>query len=376
MSFSFQRFWAIVVKEFIQMRRDRLTFGMMVGIPMLQLILFGYAINSNPKHLPTAIYAADNSPFSRTLIWGLRNSSYFDITREAHSAAEIHEWLAEGTVQFAVTVPVDFSRKLLRGEKPDLLLEADATDPSAVGFAMAAVNQLATTVINRDLIGPLTKLQAGAPPFNIVAHQHYNPESISQYNIVPGLMGVMLTMTMIIITGLAITRERERGTMENLLSTPAHPGEVIVGKIVPYIMVGYVQVLLILLASKFLFNVPFIGSVPLLIALTFLFIVANLAVGITFSTIAKNQLQAVQMAFFFFLPSLLLSGYMFPFRGMPGWAQDIGECLPLTHFLRVVRGILLKGNGLAECVPDLWPIALFVVVMLVVGIKRYRQTLD
>jgi ABC-2 type transport system permease protein len=376
MSFNLQRFWAIVVKEFIQMRRDRLTFGMMVGIPMIQLILFGYAINSNPKHLPTAVYAADNSPFSRTLVWGLRNSSYFDITREARSAAEIHELLAEGQVQFAVTVPVDFSRKLLRGEKPDLLLEADATDPSAVGFAMAAVNQLATTVINRDLIGPLTTLRASAPPFNLITHQHYNPESISQYNIVPGLMGVMLTMTMIIITGLAITRERERGTMENLLSTPAHPGEVIVGKIVPYIMVGYVQVTLVLLAAKFLFGVPFIGSVPLLVALTFLFIVANLAVGITFSTIAKNQLQAVQMAFFFFLPSLLLSGYMFPFRGMPGWAQDIGECLPLTHFLRVVRGILLKGNGLAECAPDLWPIALFVAVMLFIGIKRYRQTLD
>jgi ABC-2 type transport system permease protein len=375
-AFSFPRFWAIVVKEFIQMRRDRVTFGMMVGIPMIQLILFGYAINSNPKHLPTAVYAADNSPFSRTIIWGLHNSSYFDLTREAHGAAEIHKMLAEGQVQFAVTVPVDFSRKLLRGEKPDLLLEADATDPSAVGFAMAAVNQLATTVINRDLIGPLAKLQADAPPFNIVAHQHYNPESISQYNIVPGLMGVMLTMTMIIITGLAITRERERGTMENLLSTPVHPGEVIVGKIVPYIMVGYVQVALVLLAAKFLFDVPFIGSVPLLVVLTFLFIVANLAVGITFSTIAKNQLQAVQMAFFFFLPSLLLSGYMFPFRGMPGWAQDLGECLPLTHFLRVVRGILLKGNGLAECAPDLWPIALFVTVMLTIGIKRYRQTLD
>jgi ABC-2 type transport system permease protein len=375
-SFNLQRFWAIVVKEFIQMRRDRLTFGMMVGIPIIQLILFGYAINSNPKHLPTAVYAADNSTFSRTIIWGLRNSSYFDITREASSAAEIHEWLAKGAVQFAVTVPVDFSRKLLRGEKPDLLLEADATDPSAVGFAMAAVNQLAASVITRELIGPLKKLRAGAAPFNIVTHQHYNPESISQYNIVPGLMGVMLTMTMIIITGLAITRERERGTMENLLSTPAHPGEVIVGKIIPYIMVGYVQVTLILVASKFLFNVPFVGSVPLLVALVFPFIVANLAVGITFSTIAKNQLQAVQMAFFFFLPSLLLSGYMFPFRGMPVWAQYLGECLPLTHFLRVVRGILLKGNGLAECAPDLWPIALFLAVMLFIGVKRYRQTLD
>jgi len=231
-------------------------------------------------------------------------------------------------------------------------------------------------VINRDLTGPLARLQAGAPPFNLVTHQHYNPESISQYNIVPGLMGVMLTMTMIIITGLAITRERERGTMENLLSTPAHPGEVIVGKIVPYIMVGYVQVFLVLVAARYLFGVPMLGSVSLLLLLVLLFITANLAVGILFSTVARNQLQAVQMAFFFFLPSLLLSGYMFPFRGMPGWAQDLGECLPLTHFLRVVRGILLKGNGLTECLPDLWPIALFLAVVLAVAVRRYRQTLD
>jgi ABC-2 type transport system permease protein len=375
-SFNFHRFWAVVVKEFIQMRRDRLTFGMLVGIPMIQLILFGFAINSNPKHLPTAVFAADNSPFSRTLIWALRNSSYFDLTREAHSAAEIEMMLAEGTVQFAVTVPVDFSRKLLRGEKPDLLLEADATDPSAVGFATAAINELTFSVMDRDLTGPLAKLRGTAAPFNLVTHQLYNPESISQYNIVPGLMGVMLTMTMVMITGLAITRERERGTMENLLSTPVHPGEVLLGKITPYITVGYIQITLILVAAKLVFSVPMVGSVPLLLVLSLMFIVANLAVGITFSTIAKNQLQAVQMAFFFFLPSLLLSGYMFPFRGMPGWAQNIGECLPLTHFLRVVRGILLKGNGFVECAPDLWPIALFLTVMLVVGIKRYRQTLD
>ena len=376
MSFNFHRFWAVVVKEFIQMRRDRLTFGMMVGIPIIQLILFGFAINSNPKHLPTAVYAADNSPFARTVIWALHNSSYFDLTREAHSAAEIKTMLAEGEVQFAVTVPVDFSRKLLRGEKPDLLLEADATDPSAVGFATAAINQLTFSVLDRDLIGPLAKLRGSSPPFNLVTHQLYNPESISQYNIVPGLMGVMLTMTMVMITGLAITRERERGTMENLLSTPVHPGEVLLGKIVPYITIGYVQITLILVAAKLVFSVPMVGSVPLLLALALMFILANLAVGITFSTIAKNQLQAVQMAFFFFLPSLLLSGYMFPFRGMPDWAQNIGECLPLTHFLRVVRGILLKGNGMAECAPDLWPIALFLLVMLTIGIKRYRQTLD
>ncbi len=374
--FNWRRFWAIVGKEFIQMRRDRVTFAMMIGIPMLQLILFGYAINSDPKHLPTAVYSADNSVFSRTIVWGLRNSSYFDITHEARSEAEIQKMLAQGTVQFAVHIPVDFSRQLLRGERPDLLLEADATDPSAVGYAIGAINLLATTVLDRDLTGPLKDLSGSPAPFNLVVHQHYNPENITQYNIVPGLMGVMLTMTMIIITALAITRERERGTMENLLSTPARPGEVMIGKIIPYITVGYIQVFLILLAAKFLFDVPIVGSVPLLVALTFFFIAANLAVGITFSTIAKNQLQAVQMAFFFFLPSLLLSGYMVPFRGMPGWAQDIGEVLPLTHYLRVVRGILLKGNGMAEIAPDLWPIALFLVVMLAIGIKRYRQTLD
>jgi ABC-2 type transport system permease protein len=374
--FNWRRFCAMVKKEFIQMRRDRMTFAMMIGIPMIQLVLFGYAINSDPKHLPTAVYSADNSTFSRTIVWAMRNSSYFDITHEAADEAEIQRLLARGQVQFAVEIPVDFSRKLLRGEKPDLLLEADATDPMAIGYAVSAMNSLAATVLNRDLTGPLAKLRASAAPFNLVAHQHYNPEAITQYNIVPGLMGVVLTMTMVIITTLAITRERESGTMENLLSTPVHPGEVIMGKIVPYIFVGYVQVFLILLAAKFLFNVPIVGSVLLLVALAFLFIVAHLSVGITFSTIAANQRQAMQMGMFFFLPNILLSGYMFPFRGMPGWAQDIGECLPLTHFLRIVRGILLKGNGFAEVAPEVWPIVLFLVVMLVIGIKRYRQTLD
>jgi ABC-2 type transport system permease protein len=375
-AFNWQRFCAIVAKEFIQMRRDRLTFAMMLGIPMIQLVLFGYAINSDPKHLPTAVYSADNSTFSRTIVWAMRNSSYFDITREPQSEAEIQKLLAEGTVQFVVEIPVDFSRKLLRGEQSDLLLEADATDPMAIGYAVGAMNSLTPVVLNRDLTGPLAKLRGSSTPFNLVVHQHYNPENITQYNIVPGLMGVILTMTMVIITALAITRERESGTMENLLSTPLRPVEVIIGKIVPYIMVGYIQIFLILVAAKFLFDVPMVGSVPLLLAVAFLFIVAHLAVGITFSTIARNQRQAMQMGMFFFLPNILLSGYMFPFRGMPGWAQDIGECLPLTHFLRIVRGILLKGNGIAEIAPDLWPIALFLVVMLTIGIRRYRQTLD
>ena len=374
--FNWRRFAAVVAKEFIQMRRDRLTFAMMIGIPLIQLILFGYAINSDPKHLPTAVYSADNSTFSRTIVWAMRNSSYFDVTREPQGEAEIQELLAQGKVQFAITIPVDFSRKLLRGEKPDLLLEADATDPMAIGYAQSAMQTLVGTVLNRYLTGPLAKLRASPPAFNLVSHAHYNPEAITQYNIVPGLMGVVLTMTMVIITTLAITRERESGTMENLLATPVRPAEVILGKIVPYIFVGYVQVFLILGCAKFLFDVPIVGSVPLLLALAFLFILAHLAVGITFSTIARNQRQAMQMGMFFFLPNILLSGYMFPFRGMPGWAQDIGEILPLTHFLRIVRGILLKGNGLPEVAPELWPILLFIIVMLGIGIKRYRQTLD
>jgi ABC-2 type transport system permease protein len=371
-----RRFRAILGKEFIQMRRDRMTFGMMVGIPLLQLVLFGFAINSDPKRLPTAVFAADNSVFSRTLIWALRNSDYFRVVRLAESEREIRALLAAGEVQFVLHFPEDFSRRLLRGERPRLLLEADATDPAATGNALAAINTIMASALDRDLKGPLARLRGGAGPVEMRIHRHYNPDIVTQYNIVPGLMGVVLTMTLVIITSLAITRERERGTMENLLSTPARPAEVMIGKIVPYIMVGYVQVVLILVAARYLFDVPIVGSVPLLLGIMLLFITANLAVGITFSTVAKNQLQAVQMAFFFFLPSILLSGFMFPFRGMPDWAQVIGEILPLTHFLRIVRGILLKGNGLPQIAPELWPIALFTLAALAIGIKRYRQTLD
>jgi ABC-2 type transport system permease protein len=374
--FAFHRLWAIVLKEFIQMKRDRVTFGMMIGIPLLQLMLFGFAINTDPKHLPAAIRAADQGPFARTLVAALRRSEYFSLVREAASEDETRELLQLGTVQFVINIPEDFSRRLLRGERPTVLIEADATDPAAVGPAVAATRALADTVFDRDLPGPLARLRARPGPVNFIIHAHYNPENITQYNIVPGLMGVVLTMTMVIITALAITRERERGTMENLLATPARPFEVMVGKILPYIAVGYIQVTLILIAAHYIFHVPLIGSLALLYAVALLFIAANLAVGITFSTLAKNQLQAVQMAFFFFLPSILLSGFMFPFRGMPEWAQWIGTCLPNTHFLRIVRGILLKGNGPVEIAPELWPLLLFLVVAMAVGVKRYRQTLD
>lgn len=374
--FSLTRFWTMVIKEFIQMRRDRLTFGMMIGIPLLQLVLFGYVINSDPKHLPAAVLLADRGPYGRTLLYAIRNSGYFDFVREARTEAEAHDLLARGEVQFVVNIPEDFTRSLLRGDKPAVLVEADATDPAATGNALGALRTLMSAALVNDFKGPLAFLAETEPAIDLRVHALYNPEAITQYNIVPGLMGVVLTMTMVMITALAITRERERGTMENLLAMPAHPTEVLVGKIVPYILVGYVQMTLILIAARVLFHVPMAGSLALLLAVSLVFIIANLAMGITFSTVATNQLQAVQMAFFFFLPSMLLSGFMFPFRGMPPWAQVLGEILPLTHFLRIVRGILLKGNGFPEVIRQLWQIALFAAVALTIGIKRYRQTLD
>jgi ABC-2 type transport system permease protein len=374
--FSFSRWLGIVGKEFIQLKRDRLTFGMIVGIPVVQLILFGFAINSDPKHLPTAALIADRGEFSRSILAGLKNSSYFEYIGEAANEQESDRMLATGEAQFVVTIPADFSLRLVRGERPALLLEADATDPSATGNAIAAVNQLAQTVLAHDLTGPLAPLAGSAGAFEVRVHARYNPEAITQYNIVPGLMGVILTMTMVMMTGLAITRERERGTMENLLATPATVLEVMTGKIVPYVLIGLIQVTLVLTLAQLLFGVPIHGSLTVLYLAVLVFIAANLTLGLTFSSLARNQLQAMQMTFFFFLPSMLLSGFMFPFRGMPNWAQDIGEALPLTHFLRVVRGVLLKGNGWPEVIPETWPIALFGVVVIAIGLRTFRSTLD
>ena len=374
--FSFHRFWAIVVKEFIQMRRDRMTFGMMVGIPLLQLTLFGFAINADPKHLATAVYVQDDGPFGRRLVSAIQKSGYFDILGSLQSEAEVQSALLQGKVQFVLSIPVDFSRRLLRGEIPNVLMEADATDPAATGNAVSALRVFLEGALKNELQGSLSYLARPDAPVELRVHSHYNPEGITQYNIVPGLMGVVLTMTMVVITSLAITRERETGTMENLLSMPTQPLEVLIGKIIPYIFVGYIQVFLILIASRFLFTVPMVGSLALLMSASLLFIAANLAMGITLSTIAQNQRQAMQMAMFYFLPSMLLSGFMFPFRGMPIWAQRVGEVLPITHFLRIVRGILLKGSTLADISGELWPILLFSAIAIAIGVTRYCQTLD
>jgi len=375
-AFSFSRFMAILMKEFVQMRRDRLTFAMIIGIPILQLVLFGYAINSDPKSLPTAVVDYDKSEFSRSIIRGLENTRYFSMTESPMSEPEADRLLSRGDVQFAVIFPSDFSRRLLRGERPELLVAADATDPAATGNALAALSQLGTTVLRYDLVGTLAQRAREEPPFDLVIQRRYNAEGITQYNIVPGLLGVILQMTMVMMTAFAVTRERERGTFENLLATPALPLEVMTGKIVPYIVVGFIQSAIILGAARLLFDVPMFGSLVLLFLAMMLYIASLLAMGFTISTLARNQLQAMQMTFFFFLPSLLLSGFMFPFRGMPEWAQMLGEIFPLTHFLRIVRGILLKGNVSNEVLPHLWPIALFLVAVAALALVRYRRTLD
>jgi ABC-2 type transport system permease protein len=374
--FAFHRFAAVLMKEFVQMRRDRLTFAMMIGVPVMQLVLFGYAINMDPRALPAAVVTADSSPFSRSLVRALENTGYFKVVATPATVQEADHLLALGKVQFVLQVPEDFSRKLQRLERAMVLVEADATDPAATSNALAALQQVSLTGLDHDLTGPLAALKGAAAPFEIRVHRRYNPEGVTQYNIVPGLMGVVLTMTLVMMTSIAMTRERERGTMESLLATPVRPLEVMLGKIVPYILVGYVQVVVILTAAKFLFDVPMVGSIALLSTVLILFIATNLAIGFTFSTLAKSQMQAMQMTMFFFLPSMLLSGFMFPFRGMPEWAQALGEAFPLTHFLRIVRGIMLKGSGIADVSPHIWPLALILLLVSAAALKRYQRTLD
>jgi ABC-2 type transport system permease protein len=373
---SMQRTLAVFVKEFQQMMRDRLTFAMAVGVPVLQLLLFGYAINTDPKGLPTAVVSADPGPLSRAIVAALQNTGYMRVTHTPASEAQAEELIARGVVQFMVAIPPDFTRRLVRGERPALLVSVDATDPSASGNAVAALAALPGSALMHDAVGPMRHLAGGADMFEWRIHRRYNPEGLSRYNIVPGLVGVVLTMTMVMLTGLAMTRERERGTFENLLSTPAAPIEVMTGKIVPYILIGLIQVTLIILCALWLFHVPMQGSYLSLYFVVLIFIAANLTLGITFSSIARNQLQAMQMTFFFFLPSILLSGFMFPFRGMPEWAQWIGSALPLTHFVVLVRGIMLKGSGLAELWPQIWPILAFMLAVIAIGLRFYKRTLD
>ena len=373
---SLRRIGAILIKEFLQMRRDRITLAMIIGIPLMQLFLFGFAINFNPKALPTAVSIADPGVYARSIVAALRNSSYFEIVAETRSPSEARRLLQEGKVLFVLEVPVNFSRDLVKGTTPDLLLEVDATDPASSGYAISAFNAIAATALRDDSKGPLKNRTSGVAPFHAVTHLLYNPESNTHYSIVPGLLAVILTMTMVLMTCLALTRERERGTYENLLAMPATPLEIMIGKIAPNVLVGMVQSTIVLAMARYVFHVPFLGSLPLLALGVTIFIIANLAVGYTFSTIAQNQLQAMQMTVFFLLPSILLSGFAFPFAGMPNWAQGLGELLPTTHFLRIVRGVLLKANTMGEIAGELWPLLAFALVAGSIALLRFRRTLD
>ena len=370
---SSKRVAAVLRKEWIQLRRDPMTLRMIIALPVMQLFLFGYAINANPKNLPTGLLSATHSKYERTIVTALQNTGYYDV-RSLGSEAEAERALSAGEVLFVINIPANFDRSLDRGEKPSILIDADATDPSTIGNATAALDAI-TSALGRDL-PPFLQSRPTSPPFQFQLHARYNPEQLTALNIVPGLICIVLTISTLLITTLSITRERERGTMENLLAMPVRPIEVMVAKIVPYIAVGYVQVLLILAISAVVFQLPVRGSLALLMLALGLFIASNLALGLTFSTLATNQMQAIQMAQFMLLPSFLLSGFMFPFRGMPVWAQWAGELFPVTHALRITRGVLLKGNGVGDIAHELWPIAAFTLAVTALAIWSYRETLD
>jgi ABC-type multidrug transport system permease subunit len=371
--FSFARLLALLRKETIEIIRDPTTLRIIVAIPIIQLFLFGYAINSDPKHLPTGLLAVDGSKYLRTITAAMHNSGYFDI-RMLRSEAEANAGIARGALLFVIEAPPDFDRRVDRGEVPSILIDADATDPAAIGNAVASLSS-AVAALNRDL-PPSLRTPAPSPPFQFVVHARYNPEQLTALNIVPGLICIVLTFSTLFATTLAITRERERGTMENLLAMPVKPIEIMIAKIAPYVVIGYIQIALILVCSTLFFALPIRGSLPLLLAALGVFISSNLALGVTFSTLATNQMQALQMAQLVLLPSFLLSGFIFPFLGMPLWAQWFGDVFPTTHAMRIVRGVLLKGNGWSDIWPDIWPIVLFTVVVTAFASWSFKETLD
>lgn len=369
--FSFTRLRALLTKETIQMRRDRITFAMMLGVPLMQLMLFGFAINTDPKELPAALVAPTQDRFTRAMVSALELTGYYRFVTTDATVAEAEEMITRGDVSFVVTVPSDFGRRVERGDGASLLIEADATDPSVASGAISTLSTVASSALQRE-----AGLTTQTPPVEIIVHRRYNPEGITQYNIVPGLLGVILQLTMVMMTAMALTRETERGTMENLLSMPATPLEIMLGKVMPYLAVGAVQVAVVLVAAKLIFNVPFVGALPLVLAGVFVFVLALVILGYLISTLSRTQMQAMQLTFFFFLPSLLISGFMFPYRGMPQWAQWLGEIFPLTHFLRLIRAVMLKGADWATVSGSFAALGLFALVLTLVALLRFRRTLD
>ena len=371
--FSFTRLAALLVKESIQMRRDRITFAMMIGVPLLQLMLFGFAINTDPKGLPAALVAPTQDRFTRAMVSALELTGYYRFIAPDATSEKAEEMIARGDVAFVVTVPSDFGRRIERGDRAQILIEADATDPSVASGAISTLSTVASSALQREA-GQVAQNTGGG--IDITVHRRYNPEGITQYNIVPGLLGVILQLTMVMMTAMALTRETERGTMENLLSMPATPLEIMLGKVVPYFAVGAVQVAVVLVSAKLIFDVPFVGALHVVLGGIFVFVLALVILGYLISTVSRTQMQAMQLTFFFFLPSLLLSGFMFPFRGMPQWAQYLGEVFPLTHFLRLIRSVMLKGADTAIVADSLAAMMLFAVGLSLLALLRFRRTLD
>ncbi|MCO6185414.1 ABC transporter permease [Rhizobium sp. L1K21] len=374
--FSFQRLGALLAKEFIQMRRDRITFGMMLGVPLMQLLLFGFAINSDPKDLPAVLVSTKPDHYVRAMVSALELTGYYRFIKVGASAEEAEQMIAEGTVSFVVTIPSDFAARVDRGDRPQLLIEADATDPSVASGAISTLSTVTAQALLREQGLEAQAQQSAENQIEVVVHKRYNPEGVTQYNIVPGLLGVILQMTMMMMTSMALTREIERGTMENLLAMPANPAEIMLGKVMPFMAVGAMQVVVVLVAAKLLFGVPFVGSMTLLLAAILVFVLALVLLGYVFSTAARNQMQAMQLTFFFFLPSILLSGFMFPYRGMPEWAQMLGEIFPLTHFLRVIRAVMLKGADWNAVSFEIHVLIGFIAVYVLIALTRFRRTLD
>jgi len=360
-------FWPMLLKEFIQMRRDRLTIAMMVGLPAIQLALFGYAIRTEVRHLPTVVMDESRSSGSRALVDALRNTQNFDIVGEVKNRDEIRARIEAGEIRAALVIPPDFENDIKRGRQPSAQVIVDAADPLA---STAAINAAA-------LAGRIaTPARGGAASgVDIRIRPWYNPSLKSSHYIVPGLVGLLLSITLIVLTSMAIVRERERGTLEQLVVTPIDKTSLMLGKIVPFAVVGYVQMTVIMVLGKVLFGIPLQGSIPLLYVLSAPFIMGSLALGLFVSTVAQTQAQAMQLSFFFMLPNILLSGYMFPREAMPVPAQWVGMLLPLTYYLRILRGILLRGAGFERIWPETLALIVFTVVMLSMSVRRFSKTI-
>jgi len=364
----------VVIKEIHELRRDKITIAMVFITPLLQLVILGYAVNMDARNIPTALLNYDAQYMSHVFVSAAQNTGYFSMIPVQSEKAAKSAFL-RGDIIFIVTIPEGFTRRILRDEKPQILIQGDAIDPLTIGNALSAITQAAKTMFLQDL-PPSLRNEVTADEFELIIHRMFNPEGITQYNTIPGIIGSILSTTLILMTALAIIRERESGAIENMLISPLTSLEVLTGKIIPYVIIGLFQSFFILFCAVYLFNIPLLGNIFLLFTVLMIYIFLCLSIGITISSVARNQLQALQMSSFYFIPSVMLSGFISPFISMPVWAQWIGACLPLTYFIRLIKGIMLKGNAFTVLLSDLLPLLLLAVIIMLIALKSFRKTLD